>query len=392
MLFSEIIGHKSLKNRLIHTVNDNRISHTLMFYGQDGSENLSLAIAYAQYISCTNKQSVADDEDLIGDSCGECPSCKKFQNLAHPDLNFIFPVANTKEHNSKPVSAMFMNYWREIIIENKGYLNENEWYAKIGIENKQGRIGVDDANEINRLASRTPYESRYNIVVIWMVEKLYHAAAPKLLKILEEPPENTLFFLVSQNIEQILKTILSRTQLIKLQRHSDEEMERYLNRFFNLSGEKLDYVVNMAEGNFKNVFSLLENNDSDVSVLNNFRELMLLAYGNNFTKLKDKVDSLSRLGREKLKVFLNYGLRIIRLSFIYDVGNQKLLRATKKEYDFVSKFSVFVNSGNAEEIMEELSLAIKHIERNGNAKIVLMDFALKMVMLFDKQKRNKKGK
>ena len=147
MLFSEIIGHITLKNKLIETVRDNRISHTLMFYGQDGSENLSLAIAYAQYISCTNKQSSADDEALIGDSCGECPSCKKYQNLAHPDLNFIFPVANTKEHNSKPVSAMFMNYWREILIANKGYLNEIEWYAKIGIENNTIIMGQTKFND-----------------------------------------------------------------------------------------------------------------------------------------------------------------------------------------------------------------------------------------------------
>lgn len=391
MLFSEIIGHIKLKNRLIETVQANRISHTLMFYGQEGSENLSLAIAYSQYIMCTNKQSFSGEEDIIGDSCGECPSCKKFQNLVHPDLNFIFPVANTKEHKSKAVSAMFMNYWRELVIENKGYIDENEWYSKIGIENKQGRIGVDDANEINRLASQTPYESQYNIVIIWMVEKLYHAAAPKLLKILEEPPENTLFFLVSQDIEHILKTILSRTQLIKLQRHSNDEMETYLQKFFNLSGEKLDYVVNMAEGNFKNVFFLLDHDENEESQLNNFRELMLLAYGNNFIKIRDKVNSLSALGREKLKAFLNYGIRIIRLSFIFEIGNQQLLRATKAEYEFISKFSAFVNSSNAEEIMEELSLAIKHIERNGNAKIILMDFALKMVVLFDKQKRKKKG-
>jgi DNA polymerase-3 subunit delta' len=390
MLFSEIIGHNRLKNKLIETANDNRISHTLMFYGGEGSENLSLAIAYAQYISCTNKQSVADDEMLIGDSCGECPSCKKYANLAHPDLNFIFPVANTKEHKSKPVSSMFMDHWRELLIENKGYISENEWYAKIGIENKQGRIGVDDANEIIRLAANTPYESEYNIIIIWMVEKLYHAAAPKLLKILEEPPENTLFFLVSFDLEQILKTILSRTQLIKLQRHPDEEMRRYLKRYFGLEGDKLDYVVNMAEGNFRNVFSLMEEDTANRD-LENFRQMMQLSYANNFIKLKDKVNTLAGTGRERIKAFLNYGLRIVRLCVIYELGNQKLLRATKAEFDFVSKFAKFVNRSNAGEISDEITLAIKHIERNGNAKIVLMDFALKMVLLFDKQKRNKKG-
>ncbi len=392
MLFSEIIGHTNLKNKLIETVKENRISHTLMFYGQEGSENLSLAIAYARYISCTNKQDFPAGEDLIGDSCGECPSCKKYNNLAHPDLNFIFPVANTKEHKSKPVSSMFMNYWRELVAEKHGYVTESEWYAKIGIENKQGRIGVDDANEINRLASQTPYESPYNIIIIWMVEKLYHAAAPKLLKILEEPPQNTLFFLVSQDTEQILKTILSRTQLIKLTRHSDEVMREFSSRYFGIEGDKLDYLVNMAEGNFKNVFDLLEEDGGGSPSLADFRELMLAAYANNFIKIKEKVDYLSKLGREKIKMFLNYSLRIVRLSMIYELGNQKLLRATKQEFDFVSKFSKFVNSSNAGEIADEIDLAQKHIERNGNAKVVLMDFTLRMVMIFDRGKRNKKGK
>ncbi|OIP02813.1 MAG: hypothetical protein AUJ98_00125 [Bacteroidetes bacterium CG2_30_33_31] len=387
MLFSEIIGHNYLKNKLIDTVRNNRISHTLMFYGLEGSENLSMAIAYAQYISCTNKQTVANDTDLIGDSCGECASCKKYQHLAHPDLNFIFPVANTKEHNVKPISAMFLNHWREILMTNNGYLSDTEWYEKIGIENKQGRIGVDDASEINRIAFQTPYESKFNIIIIWMVEKLYHAAAPKLLKILEEPPENTLFFLVSQDLDQILNTILSRTQLIKLYRHPDADMRKYIKRYFDISEQKLDYVVNMAEGNYKNVFSLLQNNDIADFQFTNFRELMLASYGNNFLKIKDKVNFLSSIGREKLKDFLNYGLRVIRLSLIYEVGNQKLLRATKSEFDFVSKFSKFVNSKNAAAISDELTLALKHIERNGNAKIILMDLSLKMVMIFAAAKK-----
>lgn len=389
MLFRDIIGHISLKNKLIETVKNGRIGHTLLFNGKEGSENLSLSIAYAQYILCTNKQSFSPDEELLGDSCGDCASCKKLNRLAHPDLHFIFPVATTKEITSKPTSAQFYQPWREILLENKGYLTENEWYRKIGIENKQGRIGVDDANEINNLASTTPYESKYNIIIIWLAEKLYHAAAPKLLKILEEPPANTLFFLISQDTDQILKTILSRTQLIKLPRHSDEEIRYYLENFYGIESTKLDYVVNLADGNLKNVFSLLEDDQSGIDLLNDFRDLMLLCYGNQLIKIKEKVISLSGYGREKLKQLFAYGIRVIRLSMIYDLGSHKLLRASQAEIDFVSKFSKFVNRSNAEEFMSIISLAIKHIERNGNARIVLMDMSLQMIVLFSRQKLKK---
>lgn len=390
MLFNDIIGHNSLKNKLIETVNNGRISHTLLFYGREGSENLSLAIAYAQYISCTNRQKFnLDDEEIIGDSCGECPSCKKFSHLAHPDLHFIYPVATTKEISSKPTSIQFSKHWREFVIEKKGYFNENEWYSKIGIENKQGRIGVEDANDINNLASTTPYESPYNIIIIWLAEKLYHAAAPKLLKILEEPPTNTLFFLISQDMDQILKTILSRTQLIKIPRHTNDEIRYWLKNYFQLDSEKIDYVVNLSEGNMKDVFELLENNHSGADLLNDFRELMLLCYSNQLLKIKEKVGVLSVYGREKLKQLLTYGIRILRLSMIHDIGAMSLLRATKQEEEFVSKFSKFVNKNNVGEFMEILSLAIKHIERNGNAKIVLMDMSLQMIVLFSKEKTKK---
>lgn len=389
MLFNEIIGLNSLKNKLIETVDNGRISHTLLFNGKDGSENLSLSIAYAQYISCTNKQRFEIESDLLADSCGECPSCKKFSHLAHPDLHFIFPVATTKEVTTKPTSSQFAARWRQFVLDKNGYVSENEWYNYIGIENKQGRIGVDDANEINQMASVTPYESNFNFIIIWLAEKLYHAAAPKLLKILEEPPENTVFFMISQDTDQILKTILSRAQLIKIPRHSDEEIRYWLKNYFNISTNKIDHAVNLAEGNMKKVFSLLEEDQTGEQMLIDFRELMLLCYGNQFLQIKEKVAKLSTFGREKLKQFLSYGIRIIRLSVINDLSIDKLFRATNNEKDFVIKFSKFVNKSNAEEFIAIISLAIKHIERNGNARIVLMDMSLQIVVLFMKSKIKK---
>jgi DNA polymerase-3 subunit delta' len=388
MLFSEIIGHNSLKNRLVDTVSKQRISHTLLFHGKDGSENLSLALAYARYINCTNKQ-IPDYAELKGDSCGECPSCKKFNQLAHPDLHFIMPVANTKEVSSKAKSADFQAHFRDFVLNKKGYVSEDEWYNHIGIENKQGRIGVDDANDINKIASTTPYEGSYKVIIVWLAEKLYHAAAPKLLKVLEEPPSNTLFFLVTQNTDKILKTILSRTQLIKVPPHSDDEIRYWLSQYFSYPEQKLNYAVNLSAGNMKKTFELLEEGHSEDELLGNFRDLMLLCYNNKFLEVKEKVNELSSLGREKLKQLLSYGLRVIRLSLVYPLGSEKLLRASESEQAFVSKFTRFVNQNNAEQFMNHISQAVKHIERNGNSRIVLMDMSLQIILVFAREKTKK---
>lgn len=382
MLFSEIIGHLELKNRLIQTVLNNRVSHAQLFLGQEGSESLALAIAYAQFISCTSKEMGEEEDELIADSCGKCPSCIKYQKLIHPDLNFVFPVATNKDVKSKPLSADFLPKWREALLSTKFYLDLNEWYSFLEIENKQGRIGVDDTMEIIKYANSTPFESRFNVIIIWMVEKLHHAAAPKLLKILEEPPANTFFFLISEDQEQILKTIQSRTQLVKLRRHPDNEMTEYIRSYFNLAGHELQMAVNNAEGNFKKVFSLVENNEIENFNFTNFRELMLFAYNNNLEKIILKVNTLSAIGRERLKLFFTYGLKVVRLCVLNESGSQKLVRSTGSELDFVSKFTKFVNSSNADKIADEITLAMKHIERNGNQKIVLMDFSLKMILIF----------
>ena len=387
MLFSEIIGHNKLKNRLIETVDRGRVSHTLLFHGKEGSENLSLAIAYAQYLCCTNKQ--GPTEYLAGDSCGECPSCKKYMRLAHPDLHFIFPVATTKTVSSKPKSADFQASWREFVLSQQAYVSENDWYKHIGIENKQGRIGVDDANEINRIASTTPYESEQKVIIIWMAEKLYHAAAPKLLKVLEEPPVNTLFFLITFNTDHILKTILSRTQQIKVPPHEDDAIRIWLERYFAYPEEKIDYAVNLAEGNMKKIFELLEDNQDASELLDHFRTLMLACYNNQFLELKEKVAEIASLGRERIKQFLTYGIRILRLSALYGLQIPKVIRASEAENNFVSKFYRFVHQGNLEHFTDTISLAIKHIERNGNAKIVLMDMCLQLILAFSKEKTKK---
>lgn len=376
MLFRDIIGHQDLKNRLLNTVLNNRVSHAQLFFGVEGTEKLAMAIAYSQFISCTDKQVYNPEDELIADSCGQCPSCIKFQKLVHPDLHFIFPVAPSKEHPTKPVSSMFLPEWREALLETNFYMSLNEWYEKVGIENKQGRIGSDDANNIIKTLGLRSYESDYKVVIIWMVEKLFHAAAPKLLKILEEPPDKTLFILISDYPEQILKTILSRVQLLKFTPHSDELIRSYLERNFQLDSKRMDETIYLSDGLFSKVNKQLDGSGNEALYFQHFREMMLFAYQNNFVKMREKSNDISALGREKIKQLLLYGIRITRLCMLHDLGPNSLVRSANDELDFVSKFSKFVNQNNAERLYEIFSEAEFHIARNVNPKIVLLDTML----------------
>ena len=386
MQFRDIIGHQDIKNRLINTVLNNRVSHAQLFLGVEGTEKLAMAIAYAQFISCENKQHYKSDSDIVADSCGQCPSCVKYQKLVHPDLHFIFPVATTKQFPKDPVSSMFMSDWREALIDSNYYLNLNEWYEKIGIENKQGRISALDANNIIKTLGLRSYESEYKVVIIWMAEKIYHAAAPKLLKILEEPPNKTLFILISENHDQLLKTILSRVQLLKFTPHSDELIQNYINSNFRLDPNRVEEIVHLSDGVFSNVFKLVNSQNIDNLLFKHFREMMLFAYQNNFVKMREKANELNSLGREKIKLLLQYGMRITRMCMLYDIGNQSMVRSANDEYDFISKFSKFVNQHNAEAINHILSEAEFHVGRNGNARIILLDTMLLASIEIGKQK------
>lgn len=376
MLFRDIIGNQGLKNRLINTVLKNRVSHAQLFLGIQGTEKLAMAIAYAQFISCEDKKYYGEESELIADSCGQCPSCVKYQKLIHPDLHFIFPVATTKDISKDPVSSMFMNEWREALIDSNYYLNLNEWYEKIGIEKKQGSIRVNDANNIIKTLGLRSYESDYRVVIVWMAEKLHHAAAPKILKALEEPPDKTLIILISENHEQILKTILSRVQLLKFTPHSDDIIRNFLEQNFSLGPKRMEQIIYLSNGVFSKVLKQINNTEDDNIFFTHFREMMLFAYQNNFVKMRKKSDELSSLSREKIKQLLQYGMRITRMCLLYSIGTQSLVRSANDEYEFISKFSRFVNQNNADAIFEILSEADFHIGRNVNSKIVLLDTML----------------
>jgi DNA polymerase III subunit delta' len=369
VLFKNIIGQEEVKKRLIRSVKENRVSHAQLFLGPEGSGKLALALAYAQYICCENKQ-----ED---DSCGTCRSCVKYEKIAHPDLHFLYPFAATKDN---PISKSWLPEWRKLVIENQGYISLADWYAAIGMETKQGIIYARDCDEVIKTLSLKTYESEYKIMVIWMIEKLFHAAAPKLLKILEEPPDKTLFLLVCENHEQVISTIISRTQMIKIPRIADIDLAHALTNLNGATPKRANEIIRVVEGNYLEARQLVSDMPDD-STFELLRDWMRLCYGNKVFELVDWVDNYSKAGREKQKSFLLNAIRVFRESMLVHTGKTELIRAEEQELDFATKFSPFINAKNTIQIIQEFNEAIFNIERNANPKIMFMDLSLKMTEL-----------
>lgn len=375
MQFKEVVGHKYIKEKLIYTVKENRVSHAQLFLGPEGSGNLALAIAYAQYLSCDNKQE--------NDSCGVCPSCLKYKKLVHPDLHFVYPVATSKSVKKDPVSDDYIEQWRETIIENP-YINQNRWYEIIDVENKQGIINKNESVEILRKLNLKTFESDYKIMIIWLPEKMNAYAANKLLKLIEEPPEKTLFLLVSENSELIIPTILSRTQLIKIPKIDQESMLSALTDQLGLDPQKANDIVHLANGNFFEAQNILYKTDEEHYNFEQFTTLMRLSYQRKIIDLIEWVDEVSRLGREKQKGFLAYSLRLIRENFMLNIQNKNMVYLTKKELEFSEKFSQFINQENINQLYQVLNRAHADIEMNAYNKIVFLDMALQVVKLIRK--------
>jgi DNA polymerase-3 subunit delta' len=381
MQFSDIIGQEPLKQRLKRTVLDNRVSHAQLFLGPEGSGKLALALAYAQYINCRKR--------TPDDSCGECPSCKKYSKLIHPDLHFIYPINKTKEVDEKKVfSKDFIAPWREFLHQNNYYVSLPDWYEKIGIEKKQGFINADDADGINRTLAYKAYEAEYKVMIIWMVEKMNIASANKLLKNLEEPPDKTLFILISENLEQIIATILSRAQLIKIPRLLETEIQQALEHKYEINSTDAYKIARISDGNFATALMLAGKTGSGSISLEaererfiTYREWMRRCFTisknlKDYDKLQETIPLLIGDGsREKQKEMLTYGLEMFRICLQYNIGNTHLVKLDGEELDFVKNFSTFIHPRNINYFEEEFNRAIFHIERNANAQIVLTDLS-----------------
>ena len=373
MKFSEVLGQEYLKNHLVKSTDNGRISHAQLFVGKEGSGVLPMAIAYAQYILCHT----SNDKES---------SALKCSKLMHPDLHFAFPVATNDAVKSHPVSKLFLEDWRQFIASNP-YGNLFEWLQSIGIENKQGQIGVDEAEEIVKALKLKSYEGGYKIMIIWMAEKMNTSAANKLLKLLEEPPEKTVFLLVTEDEEQIITTIKSRCQVLHFPLLSEADIIKGLIEQEGTDNPIAAQIAQQADGNFNKALHLLHNDNSDEQFEQWFIIWVRAAFKakGNAAVIKELIewsDTISKSGRETQKRFLHYCLQFFRQALLLNYSADELVFLQPKSPNFdLEKFAPFVHSKNILAIDKELNDAIYHIERNGNAKIILLDLSIKLTRL-----------
>jgi len=371
MLFKEIIGNREVKNQLIASVNNNRVSHAQLFLGKSGCAKLALAIAYAQFLNCNNK--------LKDDSCGNCSSCLKYKNLSHPDLHLVFPVLKVNSIKT-PTSDNFANQWREIFARNP-YLSLSDWIDSFGTENKtgqQGSIYKDEAISIHKKLSLKNYEADYRVVLIWMPEQMNLETSNKLLKLLEEPPKGTLFLLVSENSGKLLNTITSRLQTVKVADFSTNNIMEYFGSE-KLNIEKAKQLKNLMDADLGKIIQLLNNEAEMTDFFESFSDWMRLTYKMNIQGISKWVDGISTMGRKHQILFISYAIKMMRECLIFNFANQSLLKTNQKEFEFIGKFSPFIHEENSILIVEKLEKTIKAIQRNANAKILFFELSLQMV-------------
>ena len=365
MLYEQIVGQQEPKNRLLKMVKEERVPHALLFSGREGCGNLPAAIAFAQHLYCTDKKESG--------ACGSCVSCNKVSKLIHPDLHLVFPIAKSKDVKS---SDDLIKEFRETFLQNP-YITLNDWFNELNAENKQPIIPVEESGEILRKLSYTSYEGSYKMMIIWQPEKMNAESANKLLKILEEPPEKTIFVLVSNNPEQLLATIFSRVQQIPFYGCSEQEIAEALVSQYKINAEVAGQVAILANGSYSEALQLLTQNEESVSFLNNFQTFMRLALKFDCSKALLWIDENASTGREKQKQFLQYGLEVFRDSLMFNYGDKSLVRLSGQEKQFLEKFAPFVNQKNYEKLVEEFNGNYYYIERNANPKILFMDLILK---------------
>ena len=382
MLFSQILGQDYLKNHLTKSATSGRIPHAQLFVGPEGSGTLAMAIAYSRYVLCGN----IDGENNTGNE-----SCNlKFKSISHPDLHFIFPTVTTEDVKTKPKSLDFMVDWRQFIAENP-YGGLFDWYKILGVQNKQGEIRVDDAQEILKALALKSYEGGYKIVIVWMAEKMNISASNKLLKLLEEPPEKTVFILISENEEDIIQTIRSRCQVLHFNGLSEKIIADGLILRENIEASLADKIAHQSQGNYNKALLLLDEESEELPFEEWFVSWVRAAFRakGNAAAIQDLIlwsEQIAGLGRETQKKFLNFCIDMFRQALLLNYETPKLVYMEMKVPKFqLENFAPFVNGNNINDIFKELSDAMYHIERNGNAKIILTDLSIKLTRLIHKK-------
>ncbi|MBP3433045.1 MAG: DNA polymerase III subunit [Alistipes sp.] len=371
MKFSDIIGHDDLKRRLRQQIDAGRVSHAQLFTGLAGYGTLPLALAYVQYLFCPNRHD--------GDSCGECPSCRQIEALAHPDLHFVFPV-NKREKKSGEVvvSDLFIEKWREIWHEKRGVFSAEEWYERLDLgKTMKGLITAKESEEIIRKLQFKSYSSEYKAMIIWLPEAMNQEAANKILKILEEPWEKTLFILVSERPELLLQTIISRTQEVSVPRIDVATLQEVATAEGKSPAEALN-MARLAGGSLLELGELMRGESDEMrhQCFELFTRLMRLSYNDKHLELFEWADDMTALTREGQRQFFLHSVRLLRESYMLHAGLGKISYLWGEEAQFCSKFAPYIGNQNIEALIAEIERAMLQIAQNGAPRIVFTHFAL----------------
>ena len=375
MKFIDISGVEKEKNFLINAENKNHVAHAQLFFGSEGSPNLSLALAFISFLNCNNK--------VNNDSCGECPSCKKIDKMIHPDVHFIFPVAPTTKINKNVISDLFIKEWRNFILDDP-YQNVNDWFNFYGFENKSPNISKDESRNLIKKLTLKPFESENKIVLIWLPEYLHLYTSNALLKILEDPPPKTFFFLITNDYNRLLKTILSRVQMFKIRNFSDEELKKEILKKEDIAENELSKLILTSDGNLNQAKKII--NSSNEDFLSFFKIWMRNCYSNDYAKIQLDLEWFNNQTKINKKAFLIYSLNLIRESFVIKI-NSSLSRIVDEESEFIKNFSQSLNEEKTEKIILELNDSIRFLERNANPKIIFLDLSIEIANAFNEMKQ-----
>jgi DNA polymerase III subunit delta' len=377
MLFKNVLGLEHIKNHLVTTAETGRVAHAQLFVGPEGSGVLPMALAYAQYLLCGNTGGENDGGNTVCNT--------KCNSLTHPDLHFAFPVSNSDKVKSHAVSDHYIEEWRQFVKE-QPYGNLFDWYRQIGIEKKQGQIGVDEAQDMVKKLSLKPYEGGYKILIVWMAEKMNISAANKLLKLIEEPPNKTVLLLLAEDEEQIINTIRSRCQILNFPPLAEQVITDELLLTGVGQTEALTIALE-ANGNFNKALDLLNKDSEDLVFERWFVQWVRSAFKAKGNKgaIQELIlwsEEVAKTGREVQKKFLNYCLTMIRQALLLNYNANELVYAKVHMEGFdLKKFAPFVHENNILDIVKELEQAIFHVERNGNSKLIFTDLSIKLTRL-----------
>lgn len=376
MQFNEVIGQNTVKQRIKQMIAEGRVPHALLFAGPEGCGKLPMALALAQRLLCQHPTAE-------GESCGECVACRMVSKQAHPDLHFCFPTIKPTGQTTAAVSDQFLPEWRKQLAITP-YFTRQTWLKCMGVEKQQSQIGVAESTNILMKLANVSSQGGYRVIIIWLAEQMNEECANKLLKILEEPPAQTVFILTANEPDKLLTTILSRTQRIDFPPLSADDIAQALEQLNGLQAEDARLVARSAEGSYTRALEQVTMNADTAQFFDLFVLFMRLCYMRKIRDLYEWSQQLSSWGREKQKAFLEYAQRLVRENFMYNFHSPELNYMNRQEQDFSVNFARFINERNVIGIMEELSAAQRDIEHNVNANMVFFDFSLKMIVLLIK--------